>query len=129
MWSFCHKCMMMTSNCCRCPQLINPLFEYLTENLTTLGNHLLPSVFERYIAAIFPLNTLLTLSHTYSITATLWEVSVGVIEQLSKLPRRKDLTLHQNLFNALMSLRDFYYCGGEGVSDRALDNDDYLVSS
>lgn len=31
------------------PQLINPLFEYLTENLTTLGNHLLPSVFERYI--------------------------------------------------------------------------------
>ena len=62
-----------------------------------------------------------------SITATLWEVSVAVMEQLSRIPRKKDLILHLNLFDALISLRDFYYCEGEGVSGRALDTDSYLV--
>ena len=66
--------------------------------------------------------------HDCSITATLWEVSVAVVEQLSRAPRKKDLIVHQRLFEILASLRDFYYCEGEGVVGKALDCDAYLVS-
>lgn len=62
-----------------------------------------------------------------SFTAILWEVSVGAVEQLSKVPRKKDVLVQQRLLDTLNSLRDFYYCEGEGVSGRALDCDAYLV--
>ena len=114
-------------------QLLNPLFEYLTQNLTTLGNNLLPSVFQRYsmmsLVSIYLLYFLVHHIHilTCSITETLWEVSVGAVEQLSRIPRKKDLLVQQRLLDTLNSLRDFYYCEGDGVSGRALDSDAYLV--
>lgn len=49
------------------------------------------------------------------------------MEQLSKVPRKKDLLVQQRLLDTLNSLRDFYYCEGEGVRGRALDCETYLV--
>lgn len=62
-----------------------------------------------------------------SITATLWDVSVEAVEHLSRIPRKKNLPIHRRLLDTLNSLRDFYYCEGEGVNGGALDSDAYLV--
>ena len=128
---------------------MNPLFDYLSENLTTLGNNLLPSVFERQVAYQSHLLTWYscvhahahahahththtrththTHTHTHSITATLWDVTVATIDQLSRVTRKKDLVYHRRLLDTLTSLRDFYYCEGQGVTGRALDSEAYLV--
>jgi hypothetical protein len=61
----------------------------------------------------------------------MWQVSVDSVEKcLDEAPLKKgsnSAQLHQRLFTTLKTMRDFYYCGGDGLDDKALDSDDYKV--
>ena len=62
-----------------------------------------------------------------SITATLWEVTVKAIDQISDVSHKKSLPVYHRLFNTLKSLREFYYLDGSGVSAEILDSEEYFV--
>ena len=37
--------------------------------------------------------------------------------------------LHQRLFTTLETMRDFFYCEGDGLSDEELDSEKYKVTA
>ena len=61
----------------------------------------------------------------------MWRVSVDSVEKcLEEAPLKKgtdSAKLHQRLFTTLKTLRDFYHCGGDGLQDRELDSDTFMV--
>lgn len=40
---------------------------------------------------------------------------------------RSSVELHQRLFATLKTMREFYYCGGDGLDDETLDSERYKV--
>ena len=61
----------------------------------------------------------------------MWQVSVDSVDKcLEEAPLKKgsnSAQLHQRLFTTLKTMRDFYYCGGDGLPDKNLDSDCYKV--
>ena len=61
----------------------------------------------------------------------MWQVSVDSVEKcLDEAPLKKgsnSAQLHQRLFTTLKTMRDFYYCEGDGLDDKVLDSDNYKV--
>lgn len=47
---------------------------------------------------------------------------------VSKKGAPKSSELHQRLFRTLEIMREFYYCGGNGLDDESLDSEMYKVS-
>lgn len=79
------------------------------------------------ISTFYQFINLLPLFPRLSVTANLWDVSVEAIERIMYEPRKKTYTEHHKLLQILTALREFYYCGGSGVSRRILDNERYMV--
>ena len=42
---------------------------------------------------------------------------------------RSSVQVHQRLFATLKTMREFYYCGGDGLDDETLDSERYKVST
>ena len=70
---------------------------------------------------------------THSILLCLWEALVNSVEKcLDEIPRKKskDSThLYYKLFMALSMLREFFHCGGKGMTKEQLDTKKFDVSS
>ena len=64
-----------------------------------------------------------------SISAHLWEISIEALDKLLTTQKKKHFSVNQRLSNVLKSLREFYYCDGDGVSRTVLDSEKYMVSS
>ena len=55
-----------------------------------------------------------------------------ISDELSLNPMRvirSSVQLHQRLFATLKTMREFYYCGGDGLDDETLDSERYKVST
>lgn len=61
----------------------------------------------------------------------MWQVSVDSIEKcLEDAPLKKgtdSAQIHQRLFTTLETMRDFYSCGGDGLEDKELESENYMV--
>ena len=68
----------------------------------------------------------------YSILLHVWRVSLDTMDKCvlkSSAKKGTNIThLHQRLFTALQTMRDFFYCEGEGLSDKELDSEKYNVT-
>ena len=66
-----------------------------------------------------------------SILRDMWAVSVDSVETcLEEAPLKKgtdSAKLHQRLFTTLKTMREFYHCGGDGLKDKELDSDLFMV--
>ena len=62
----------------------------------------------------------------------MWAVSVDSVEKcLEEAPLKKgtdSAKLHQRLFTTLQMMREFYHCGGDGLQDKELDSDLFMVA-
>ena len=64
-----------------------------------------------------------------SVIGNLWDVSLEAIERIMKDPHKKSYSEHHKLLQILTALREFYYCGGAGISRRVLDSERYKVAT
>jgi hypothetical protein len=89
-------------------ETVVPLLDYLTHNLQTLGDFLLPQVLYRVLA-----NFWATCVHTIA----------ACIPNIPKKPGNN--YIHARLHLALQMLREFFHAGGSGLSNAELDTPEY----